>query len=221
MKTLSSPFDLIKKAINIFFKKENLVYFVKIYLLMVPFAIVTILQGQFAGLIKNLPEWLSALIVIIQLPLRVFVSTFVLAAGIEAVGKVAASGDLSVKSTFAVARRKYWPFLLLVLILDLIYLLGFILLIIPGMLAIVWLAFARFIAMDSNLGIKRVLIRSKEMTKGFYWKILGRLLVFGVFAFSVQLLSGFLPYGTGQVLTALAGALFLLPTYLLYKEISA
>jgi len=63
-------------------------------------------------------------------------------------------------------------------------------------------------------------MKSKEMAKGNYWKILGRLVIFGLFMIIVEFVLGVIPFGIGSVAVSLCGALFILPTYLLYKEIS-
>ena len=101
------------------------------------------------------------------------------------------------------------------------YLFGFVLLIVPGLLFVVWFAFAKFINLEKGSGIKESLAKSKELVKGIYWKILGRLIIFGLFVAFVEIILTAIPYGVGSVVSALLGGLFILPTYLLYKEVSA
>ena len=74
---------------------------------------------------------------------------------------------------------------------------------------------------EKETKIKESLMKSKEMAKGNYWKILGRLVVFGLFMIIVEMALSVIPFGVGTVLASLCGALFILPTYLLYKEVSA
>jgi hypothetical protein len=128
--------------------------------------------------------------------------------------------ELSVRATFGSARKVYWAFLLLSIVLVLIYLLGFILLIVPGVLFVVWFAFSRFITIEKGLKFKESLSKSKEMVKGIFWKILGRLIVFGAFMILIEAILSVIPYGVGAIVTSLCGGLFMLPVYLLYKEIS-
>lgn len=220
-RNLTSPFELIKKSVNIFSKKENLIFFLKIYWPLIPFAGISLVQQYLlikSGIDINAVWWLgvTSLLQIIYL----FVLLLVMIMGIMGIKKVLSGESLSVKSCLKDAKSKYWKFLLLTSVLCLLYVFGFALLIIPGMLFVVWFIFARFITLDSNLKIKEILVKSRGMTKGLYWKILGRLLVFGLFTFSVQLIFSFVPYGLGAFLTPLMGALFLLPLYLLYKEVS-
>jgi hypothetical protein len=58
------------------------------------------------------------------------------------------------------------------------------------------------------------------MVKGIFWKILGRLIVFGAFMILIEAILSVIPYGVGAIVTSLCGGLFMLPVYLLYKEIS-
>jgi len=146
---------------------------------------------------------------------------FVAASGIVAVGKVVEGGTLSVKSAFGSGWKKYWVFLLFSVIFFLIEVLGFVLLIIPGVLFLVWFAFSRFIIIKSDLGIKEALVASRQLAKGRFWKLLGRLIVFGAFTAVLEIILSIIPFGIGSILTALAGGLFILPIYLLFKEVSA
>jgi hypothetical protein len=74
---------------------------------------------------------------------------------------------------------------------------------------------------EKGLGVKQALLKSKELVKGIYWKMLGRLIVFGAFAMIVQMILSVVPYGLGSIISSLCGGLYMLPLYLLYKELSA
>ena len=220
MKTLSSPFDLIKKAVNIFAKRENLIFLVKIYIPVAVLSAFSVIESYLPASIKNSNSiWLIIGVVLLQI-LFLFVGVFVTASGIIALGKVVDGGELSVKKTFKSGWKIYWIFLLLSIVLTLVYVFGFVLLIVPGVLFIVWFAFSRFIAIEKGLGVKPALLKSKELVKGIYWKILGRLLVFGAFAMVIQMILSGVPYGAGSIVSSLCGGLYMLPLYLLYKEIS-
>jgi len=220
MQKLSSPFDLIKKSVNIFAKKENLVYLIQIYIPMALFSIISIAQNYLPENIRNSTSvWMVSGVVILQL-IYLLVSVFVTLSGIIAVGKIIGGEELSIKKTYKSALPKYWTFLLLSSVLTLAYIFGFVLLIIPGIIFVVWFAFSRFAAVEKGLGVKDALLKSKELVKGIYWKILGRLLVFGAFTVIVQMLLTMIPYGVGSVINSLCGGFFILPLFLLYKELS-
>lgn len=220
MKKLSSPFDLIKKAVDLFSKKENLIFLVKIYLPLAFFSLLSIAQSYLpSSIINSKSVFLVIATVLIQV-LYILTSVFITISGIIALKKVVDGKELSVRKTFDSARKTYWPFLLLSIVLFLAYLLGFALLIVPGMLFVVWFAFSRFMMIEKGLGVKESLLKSKEMVKGIYWKTLGRLIVFGAFVVIIEVILSAIPYGIGAIVTDLCGALFLLPVYLLYKELS-
>jgi hypothetical protein len=220
MKKLSSPFDLIKKAVDLFSKKENLIFLVEIYLPLAFFSLLSIAQTYLpSSIIDSKSVLLTVVTVLVQI-LYLFVSVFVTVSGIIALGKVISGKDLSVKKTFESAWKIYWVFLLLSIVLFLAYLLGFALLIVPGVLFVVWFVFSRFVMVEKGLGVKESLLKSKEMVKGIYWKVLWRLVIFGVFVVIIEAILSAIPYGIGAIVTDLCGALFLLPVYLLYKEIS-
>jgi len=219
MQKLSSPNDLIKKAVTLFFKKENLIFLVKIYIPAGMVALLVVGQSYLPSSItdSNSIWWLST-VVLLQI-LSGLVSIFVAISGIIALGKVVSGGELSVKKTYELAWKQYWKFALFSIVSGLIYVFGFTLLIIPAVIFGVWFIFSRFLFIEKKMGIKESLLKSKEMVKGIFWKVLGRCVVFGVFAIIVQMLLGIIPFGIGSVLVSLVGAVYILPIYLLYLEV--
>ena len=219
MHKLSPPFDLIKKAVNIFTKKENLSFLVKIYLPLLPFSILSAIQSYIPASIADVNDvWFTVGSGVLQI-FSVLVGLFTTVSAIIALGKVTENGELSVKKTFRSAWKFYWMFLLLSAVLTLVYLFGFVLLIIPGLLFVVWFAFSRFLMIEKKLGVTQSLLKSRQLVKGIYWKILGRLIVFGAFTMVVQIILSVVPYGAGSVISSLCGGLYMLPLYLLYKEL--
>jgi hypothetical protein len=219
MKKLSSPFTLIKNAVDIFSKKENVVFLVKIYLPVGFFSLLSVLQDYLPSSVRN-SIWFNVTTGILQI-ISILVGIFVTASGIMALAKVVGGGELSVMKTFRTAWKKYWIFLLISIVLFLIYLFGFVLLIVPGVLFVVWFAFTKFIAIEKGTGVKESFVKSKELVKGIYWKVLGRLIIFGLFVIAIEAILTVIPYGAGAIIGSLLGGLFMLPTYLLYREISA
>jgi hypothetical protein len=216
---LSSPFELIKKAVDIFSKKENVLFLVQIYLPVGFFSLLSVLQDYLPSSVRN-SIWLNVTTGILQI-ISILVGIFVTASGILALAKVVGGGELSVMKTFKAAWKKYWVFLPISIAIFLIYLFGFVLLIVPGVLFVVWFAFTKFIAIEKGTGIKESFVKSKELVKGIYWKVLGRLIIFGLFVIVIEAILTVIPYGVGAIIGSLIGGLFMLPSYLLYKEISA
>ena len=221
MKELSSPIDLIKKAVNLFIVKKNILFLSKIYIPVGIFAVLSVAETYLPASIRDSNSvWLIMGMAILQI-LYFLTNIFIAASGVVAVSKVARGGELSVKKTYDEAWKKYGVFFLLSVLLTLIYLFGFILLIIPGLIFLVWFEFSRFITIEKNLGIKQSLLKSKELVKGNFWKISGRLIVIGFSVAITELILSIIPFGVGSVVVSLCGGLFMLPYYLLYKEVSS
>jgi hypothetical protein len=220
MKKLTSPFKLIEKSINLFKIKENLIFLVKIYLPLVIFPIISIVFAYIPFFAKNTNStWYIVLISSIRI-VFMLVSTFITASAIIAMPKIIEGEDMTPKKVFKEAWKNYWMFLLLNVVICILYALGFVLLIVPGLLLIVWFVFSRFVMIEKQTRIKESLLRSKQLAKGYYWKILWRLIVFAVFGLLVEIVLGAIPYGIGSIIWTLFGSFFVLLPYLLYKEIS-
>lgn len=218
MQKLSSPIKLIKDSVKIFFTKENLRYFVSIYLVLALFQVLTYFQGSVintsTGNIKNVP----VVFVVVILNFIVYLLTTI--AGIVAVKQVINGEEFNIKETFLFAWKNLWGFFLVSALVFLAIFGGMILLIIPGIIFGVWFAFAKFIYVDTGLGAKTVMGKSRELVKGRFWAILGRFIVFGVFSGLVSFVFSGIPYGIGSDIISLAGVLFILPSYLMYRELS-
>jgi hypothetical protein len=214
MKKLSSPIELIKDSFNIFFEKKNILSLVLIYLPLIPFQLLFYFQEN----INFFPP--TGVIILINLVYLV-VYLLTLLAGVSAIKRVTAKESVDVKRIYTFALKNLWKFSLLVVLVFLVSLGGFILLIIPGIIFGTWFSFSNFIFVDKGLGVKASMGKSRELVKGRFWAVLGRLLVFGLFSGLAGFIVSVIPFGIGQTLVTLAGALFMLPSFLLYKELSA
>ena len=128
--------------------------------------------------------------------------------------------NLSEKEIFKLGYRKMWRFLLISLIVGLIIGFGALLLIIPALIFGIWYSFSIFLVLDKELRVKEALKQSKAMVKGKFWVILGRNLVFGLFGFLISFIFGLIPYA-GGILVSFLAPLFVLPSYLLYRDLSS
>ncbi|HKC04741.1 MAG TPA: hypothetical protein VKC54_02630 [Patescibacteria group bacterium] len=227
---LSGPVDLIKRSIAIFFKKENLTYFLKVYLVLVPFSIFFFFEDKYMASNPNLTlpysmqflnnyGWFIGVGFIFGL-LYLIISFWVTVAGITAVIAVVGGKVLSVKETFAFAWKKLWKFSLLTFLFGLMVAVGGILLIIPGIYLFITYYFSKFILVEEDTGVSVSLGKSRNLVKGKFWKVFGRIIVFGLFSGLITFVVSALPYGLGSSLVALIGALFIIPSYLLYRELS-
>ncbi len=219
MRKLASPFVLIKKSWEIFSIKKNLVTLVQLYL---PLGLVSLISLLFVK-IPFLSDFLktdngNTVVVALDLLFAV-VSVFVGLAGIIAIIEITNGKSVQVKKVFKQATSKFWKYFLLVFVTGLIYVFGSILLVFPLILFLTWFAFGRFIFVENGTGIKSSLLESKKMVKGIFWKVFARLLVFGIFSLCMEITFGMLPLGIGDVALRLLSGFFLIPQYLLYREI--
>ncbi|KKR63360.1 MAG: hypothetical protein UU02_C0026G0003 [Candidatus Woesebacteria bacterium GW2011_GWA1_40_43] len=131
MKKLTSPFTLIKKSLEIFTKKENFLFLIKIYL---PVAVLSLISLAFINipfLSKTLDASLgNAVNIVVGIIFLVF-SVFMSIAGIMAVIRIIDGKNLRVEGVYKEAFSKFGIFFLLTITIYLINLLGLVLLIVP------------------------------------------------------------------------------------------
>lgn len=210
---------MIKKSVSIFFEKKNLIYFLKIYSPIAPFAVINAIQSYLIKINYPLFSWVSGAFLLIG-AVSLLVYFFVGLAGIYAVQGVVSGNTLSIKGVYQAAWANLWKFSLLAILIFLITVGGTLLLIIPGIIFGVWFTFSNFIFVEKNPGIKASLTASKKIVSGRFWQVLGRIIVFGIFFVLVQIVTSIIPFGIGSILTEVAGALFILPSFLLYKQLN-
>lgn len=221
MVKISSPFVIIKKAFGVFTDKENFKFLIKVYS---PAGVLFTISLLFTYIpfLSNISSTSGGSVTTAFFNLLfAFAMLYVNLAGIIAIIDIENGKRVDVRSIYKNSLSKLWKFIVLSLTIYLIDALALALLILPFFLAVTWFAFSKFIMVDRGLGIKESLLRSKKMTKGIFWKILLRIFIFGLFTFIAQMFLGTIPYGIGMVIFYLCGGLFILPGFLLYKEISA
>lgn len=222
---ISGPIALIKKSIETFFKKENLSFFLKIQLPLLPLILISVVWSlvlEFGA--DRLPEGLSTNPVVLFSAsilgfLNAVIYLFVAIASIFAIKRVFEGGALSFSESYSQVKSKLLKFGLVNLLRGLILLFGFLLLIVPGVIFLVWFTFAHFEVVLTGAGVKESLSKSKALVAGKFWKVLGRLVVFGLFQVLVQTLLTILPLNIGSLISPLLGILFILPVYFLYQEL--
>ncbi len=219
---LSSPVFYLKKSFKIFFEKKNLIFFLTFAILLLALSIATeIFSSVFSrGLNSNMirqpsfafPLFASAIVL-------AAVSIWVQAATYEAVIRSVDGRNPVLKETLIGAWKKTWIFFLVSLVRGVITALGLIFLVVPGIIFGVWFSLSVFIAMTKKVKIKESLKKSRALIKGRFWAIFGRYLVFILAILLIQAVFGSVPY-IGPVFIVFIGPLFLIPFYLLYKDLA-
>ena len=217
----------IKGAVEIFLKKKNFIYFLKIQAFLLPLAFISFVWSLILTFkAENLAQSLSTNSVfmfssVLLNLLNAVIYLFVTVASIEAIRRVSENSSLSVQEAFLVAKAKAWKFLLIGILKGAILLIGFLLLIIPGIIFSVWFAFSGMEIVLNKTGVKESLSKSKALVIRRFWPVLGKLFVIGIFVTVLQIIFTILPYGIGNLMSPVFGILFLLPIYLLFKELEA
>jgi len=136
---------------------------------------------------------------------------------------------------FKEAMANGWPriisFFWVSFLTGLISIIGFVLLIIPGIIFSVWYVFSKYVFISEGLKGMAALKRSKELVRGFWWKVFWRFVGFGFIVFVVMIpvtvvmeildSSGLMLLGEilGLVLNALIAPLGIVYGFLIYENL--
>jgi len=102
--------------------------------------------------------------------------------------------EIGIRESFAKARPKILSYWWISILVGLITMLGFILLIVPGIIFSVWFSLAVYVLVSEEKKGMKALLRSKELVKGYWWKIFWRLLVLSFVVFLIAYIAGFIPF---------------------------
>ncbi|MFA5124300.1 MAG: YciC family protein [Patescibacteria group bacterium] len=168
-----------------------------------------------AGGFDALPLWGKIILVIIVCILGLAVS---LSMVIGQLLILKSDGKLSLTEAIK-GSVKYWvKYFVVGLLFGLIIVGGLILFIIPGFLWAVIFCLASVILIFEDTSIIGSLKRSRELTKGYWWAVFGRLLLWLLVVFLVSFIAGLLRLANQEVATILLdlAQLVLGPMYLIY-----
>lgn len=216
---LSSPIQIIKKSVKFFFEKRNMVNLVKVYLPLLPFSVFSIWQNNYVQSYDQLKNSGFLMIVVLINLAHLFTYLLTFIAGVVVIKKITINESINLKEIYRVSWKKLWKFSLLALFISLIQLGGGIMLIIPGIIFSVWYSFSKFIYIEGEDRILNALGRSRNLTRGRFWAIIGREFVFVIFTTIVGILFAIIPFEIGGVFITIFGAIFVLPFYFLYQEL--
>lgn len=220
---MKGPIEYIKEAFRIYTKKENFIFFAKIMAVLTIISTVISYSHTYVSQFVLSPEPvrfnfdnipLTILFVLIALFSFIFYF-YSLSTSYVSILNI----ETNEKGIFQLGYKKMWRLFLISMVIGLIIFGGMVLLIVPAVIFGVWYSFSLFLVMDKTLSIKESLKQSKAMVKGKFWKVLGRNLVFGLFGFLIGFVFGLIPYA-GSIIVSFMAPLFILPSYLLYRDLS-
>lgn len=217
---MKGSIEYIKEAWGIYFKKENFIFFARIM------AIVVIISSAIGYLFsylypttnwqdfkfENTPMMLGFLTLTL---VSIVIGFWTQAVRYFALFRMGSSE----REIFRLGYKNILRLFLISLTLGLIVFLGAILLIIPAIIFGIWYSFSTYLVLDKEMGIKEALRTSKLMVRGRFFKVLGRYFVFSLFFIFVSIILSLIPY-IGSLIVSFMAPLFVLPYYLLYRDLS-
>jgi len=205
--------ELFEKTWNIF--KRRIGTLIALYLLTI--ALVLIPSGIFilvAYLISlTLPGTTEALIVAGSI-LGVTAGIIAGCWGFGAFFYAVADERLGIKDALEKGGQKIWAFIWLFSLLGYIVTGGFLFFFIPGVLFMVWFAFAVFILPIEDEKGMNAIIKSKEYVKGYWFDIFGRLFIIWLASVGV----GMIPF-IGAILSVMFYPFVMIFVYLIYEDL--
>ncbi len=217
---MRNPSQLFKDAFGIF--SQNIVLFLGILIVPVVFSFVT-------GLFAPTPAEQSVGIgfspaYMIMALLSAIVNVFMSIAIILAIQ----NKSLTVMESYKQSMPFFWRYLGMSIILGVIIFLGFLLLIIPGIILSIWFAFSSFVLVAERTSIIDSLKKSREYVRGRWWAVFGRILLLGLAMLVISMIiSGFsvvMPFGILATALVAAFTMLLAPfavayMYLMYQDL--
>lgn len=216
---LKRPAEYIKEAWDIYTKKENFIFFARVMAVIV---LVTTSVGYLFNYLFPEQSWeniqnqnpIMIIIFFVLVLISIISGLWTQTATYFSIIKIGRAEQ----EVFKLGFSKMLRFLSVSLVVGLITLLGLVLLIIPAIVFGVWYSFSVWLVLDKGMKISEALKTSKAMVKGKFWKVLGRSVVFGLFTLFISILTSVIPY-VGSLATSFVAPLFMLPFYLLYKDL--
>lgn len=171
---MRGPFQLLKDGFHIFMENPKL--FIGIMLLPAVITyIIALLEPESGVGIVGVAYWIMYILLMLVL---IVVNIAMGVALIEAVN----NRTLTIKASYMQAKGVFWRYILLSLLLSVILMIGYILLIIPGIIMTVWFSFAAFILVLEGAGVVDSIKLSKSYVAGKWWKVFGRLCALIIFS---------------------------------------
>lgn len=87
---------------------------------------------------------------------------------------------MTLKDAFMKAKPFIWSMFITGLLVAIFTIIGFILIIIPGIIVGVWLSFATYIVIAENKSGMEAIKASKAYVEGYWWPVFGRAIVVGI-----------------------------------------
>ncbi len=127
--------------------------------------------------------------------------------------------DWRVKGALKEGWSKYRPFFLVSLLTGLIIGLGFLFLIVPGIIFAVWFGFSIYVVICEDKRGFKALSRSRELVKGHWWSVAKRVFAIMIITFSFSMGAQFIPYLGQFAFMILFTPFSIIYNYLIYQNL--
>ncbi len=145
--------------------------FIPLLLVSIVYFLIGGVSGGFNMNIDNDFHWFMAPLVIFAIAYGIFVSGPI-GYSVKWVFLKAVRGEpTEIKDMFSVFQGNYWNAVLANILVGIIVGIGFLMLIVPGIIFACRLAFVPYLIIDRNMEVTEALNKSWEMTKGYGWNI--------------------------------------------------
>lgn len=191
-----SFFGLLKLSISQFF--QNLGRLITFWLVQAGISLVAMIPLIVGiALITTKNTIPGTILTVLGAILGVFVLVALQAAGFYQIQSFVDASPKSIRDLLSLGKKLALPLFLTLLLLGLLVSLGFILLIIPGIILWVWFTFVVVVMINENVWGLAALKSSRNLVKGRFWKVLGYsafcLLLAFVYSLTISLLSSIIP----------------------------
>ncbi len=218
--------NLIKDSLQIY--ADNWVFLTKALLISVALIIPLILgfippAAAAAGAIfakqKALMIFLAIIFFLVSIILSIIIGSWSQTLVYQAVYQAGKGKPLSIKKILQLAWKKWPAYFLATLFSTFLIILGFILLIIPGIILAVWFFFIPYVVVIEKAGAVQALKRSKQLVEGHFWGVLGRLAL--IFLISILLASILVKLSfIGSLVNFFLSPLWMVVGYLIYVDLA-
>jgi hypothetical protein len=218
--------DLIKDTIKTY--ADNWAFLIKALLVSVALVLPLILgfippaaaaMGAIFVKQKVLMILLAAVFFLVFIILSIIVGSWSQTFIYQSIYQAAKGKPLSIRKMLQLAWPKWFSYFLASLISGLLIFLGFILLIIPGIIFIVWFFLVPYVVVVEEASPIEALKRSKKTVRGHFWEVLGRLAL--LFFFPALLAAILVRLGfIGTIANFLLSPLWMIAGYLIYEDLA-
>lgn len=208
---MRDPISLLKESIQTF--RANAKLFIGIYL--IPGALsllLTLITEPYTSPADYSP---ALTIVIVLLAIVAAVAGILMAIAITLAAR---DQSLTVMGAYQQSKPFFWQYLWLSILVGLTVIAGFVLLVIPGIIFMVWFSFAYFFLLFEGVKGVDAMKRSRELVRGRWFPVFGRFLLFFGFSLVIGFILGLIQGIGGSISSSVVLAI---PGYIIMLLVNA